>query len=163
MIEPLFDWARFAPAERAVIAFAVRNDEILLIHKKRGLGAGKINGPGGRIEPGETAEQAAIRETREEVGVRIRDLTEAAILEFAFLDGYHLAVHVFLAGRAEGTPVETDEAVPFWVRLTEIPYDRMWQDDQYWLPHVLGGSYVSGRFVFDGDSMLSSRLDVRER
>jgi 8-oxo-dGTP diphosphatase len=49
------DWSVWQPTERANLCFVTRGDEVLLIHKKRGLGAGKINGPGGRIEPGETA------------------------------------------------------------------------------------------------------------
>ena len=49
------DWSTWQPHERANLCFVVRGEEVLLIHKKRGLGAGKINGPGGRIEPGETA------------------------------------------------------------------------------------------------------------
>ena len=61
------DWATWEPDDRATLLFVIRGGEILFIHKKRGLGAGKINGPGGRIEPGETPEQAAIRETEEEL------------------------------------------------------------------------------------------------
>ena len=52
-----------------MILFVLDGDQILLIDKKRGLGHGKVNGPGGRLEPGESAYQAAVRETREEVGL----------------------------------------------------------------------------------------------
>jgi 8-oxo-dGTP diphosphatase len=160
--EVLHDWTTFTPKERAVIAFARRDGEILLIHKKRGLGAGKVNGPGGRIEVGETPIQAAVRETHEEVGVRIRNPVQHATLHFYFMDGYSLTVYVFVTYDFDGTPVETDEANPFWTRLDAIPYQSMWADDAYWLPEVLAGRYVEGRFVFDDDSMLSSRLDVRD-
>lgn len=156
-----FDWSRFHPTERAVIAFALRDGQILLIHKQRGLGAGKINGPGGRIEPGESARDAAIRETREEVGIDLADPTERATLHFAFRDGYLLTVYVFLARAFSGEPVETEEAIPFWVALDAVPYDRMWADDEHWLPLVLDGAYVEGRFEFDGDSMLWKELRTR--
>ncbi len=56
------DWTRWIPKERATLLFVVRDGQILLIHKKRGLGAGKINGPGGRLDPGETPEICAVRE-----------------------------------------------------------------------------------------------------
>ncbi|MGA1129362.1 MAG: NUDIX domain-containing protein, partial [Chthoniobacterales bacterium] len=55
------DWSVWQPTERANLCFVTRGDEVLLIHKKRGLGAGKSHGPGGRIEPGETAAEAAVR------------------------------------------------------------------------------------------------------
>ncbi len=64
-----FDWSTWTPTEEATLLFAFDGGgRVLLIHKKRGLGKGKINGPGGRLEAGETPVQAAVRETREEVG-----------------------------------------------------------------------------------------------
>ena len=60
------DWPLWQFTEHAVLCFIVDGDRILLIHKKTGLGAGKVNGPGGRIEPGESPLQAAVRETEEE-------------------------------------------------------------------------------------------------
>jgi 8-oxo-dGTP diphosphatase len=81
----LIDWQEWAPTERAVLCFVRRDGELLLIRKKRGLGAGKVNGPGGRIEDGESAEQAAVRETFEEVGVRPLRVSEAGELAFVRL------------------------------------------------------------------------------
>jgi 8-oxo-dGTP diphosphatase len=63
------DWNSWIPRERANLCFILRHGRVLLIRKKRGLGAGKINGPGGKIEAGESALASAIRETQEEVGV----------------------------------------------------------------------------------------------
>ncbi|MBT4161861.1 MAG: NUDIX hydrolase, partial [Gammaproteobacteria bacterium] len=44
------DWENWEPEEVATLLFVVRDGRVLLIRKKRGLGAGKINGPGGRLE-----------------------------------------------------------------------------------------------------------------
>ena len=63
------DWTSWVPVEKATLLFVLRDGQILLIHKKTGLGAGKINGPGGRIDPGETPRQCAIREVQEELCV----------------------------------------------------------------------------------------------
>ena len=76
------DWPNWKPTEYANLCFVIRDGQILLIRKKRGLGAGKINGPGGRLEAGETAEQAAIRETQEEIGVTPTGLDHAGELFF---------------------------------------------------------------------------------
>ena len=56
------DWKNWIPRERANLCFIVKGGRVLLIRKKRGLGAGKVNGPGGKIEPGETSMESAIRE-----------------------------------------------------------------------------------------------------
>ena len=56
------DWSAWSAVDRATLLFVIRDGQILLIRKKRGLGAGKINGPGGKLDPGETWRAAAIRE-----------------------------------------------------------------------------------------------------
>jgi 8-oxo-dGTP diphosphatase len=148
------DWAEWTPTDVATLLFVVRGGEVLLIHKKRGLGAGKINAPGGRLEPGEHPLDAAIREVREEVCVTPLGADERGELSFQFTDGYGLHVHVFLACDLAGEPRETAEAIPFWAPLDRIPYEQMWADDAIWLPLLLAGNRFGGRFVFEGDVML---------
>lgn len=134
---------------------------MLLINKKRGLGAGKVNGPGGKCEVGESPEEAAIRETEEEVGLMPRSVDERGRLLFQFADGYSLDVALFLSGEFEGTLRETDEALPFWSHRDAIPYERMWADDTLWLPRLLAGDQVFGRFLFDGDRMVDYAVSLR--
>src|SRR6187431_3003101 len=100
------DWASWQPQERATLLFVIRDGQILLIRKKRGLGAGKVNGPGGRIEPGETPEQAAVREVQEEIGVTPLHLENRGLLRFQFIDGYSLNCIVFLARDFTGELIE---------------------------------------------------------
>lgn len=151
-----FDWCAWKPTEEATLMFVFDDqDQVLLIHKKRGLGQGLINGPGGRLEPGETPEQAAVRETIEEVGVHVADPVFCGTLRFHFIDGYNLMGHIFKSYQWEGEPIETAEALPQWFRLDAIPYERMWADDRYWFPLLLNDQTFEGRFVFDGEMMLS--------
>ena len=154
------DWPNWKPTEYANLCFVIRDGQILLIRKKRGLGAGKINGPGGRLEKGETAEQAAIRETQEEIGVTPTGLEYVGELFFQFLDGYKLHVAVFAASGCEGELIETDEATPIWTDIERIPYDEMWQDDPYWLPLVLKRERFRGYFVFDVDRLLNHQMKL---
>ena len=156
------DWATWQPTEYANLCFIMRDGQILLIRKKRGLGAGKINGPGGRIEKGETALAGAIRETQEEVGVTPLEVEQVGELFFQFLDGYKLHVAVFAAGGSAGELRETDEATPMWVDVAKIPYTEMWQDDPHWLPLVLRRKRFRGYFVFDGEQLLGHRIEHAE-
>lgn len=150
------------PIEESVLCF-VRNrlhKQVLLIHKKTGLGAGLINAPGGRIKENETPEQAAVREAREEVGIRVKNLSYSGVLCFQFTNGHSIRGYVFQTETWLGEPSETTEAAPFWCDESSIPYDKMWADDMLWLPQLLAGRYFSGRFVFDDQRAVSMSLDV---
>lgn len=152
------DWQDWQPQERATLCFVVRAGQILLIRKKRGLGAGKMNGPGGRLEPGETAAQAAIRETEEELGITPLDLSFRGELYFQFADGYSLQCSVFTAKDHAGEPIETDEAIPHWTPLDRIPYEEMWADDALWMPGMLAGRKFHAFFHFDGENLLQQEI-----
>ena len=144
---------------RATLLFIRRGQEVLLMRKKRGLGAGKMNGPGGKIDPGETPAECAVRETREELCVTAFDPDHRGTLRFQFTDGLAIQCEVFTATRFEGDPEETEEGAPFWCAIDAIPYDQMWADDPHWLPGVLAGKRFESWFVFEGESMLFHRID----
>lgn len=154
------DWPTWKAVDLATLLFVIQDGQILLIRKKRGLGAGKINGPGGRMEEGETELECAVREVQEEVGVTATGVTEHGELLFQFVDGYSIHVWVFRAEGHRGQVIETDEAVPLWFPLDAIPYDEMWADDRVWLPLLLERRRFHGRFIFDGDTMVDHEVTV---
>jgi len=155
------NWAIWQPRVRTTLLFIVREGKILLIRKKRGFGAGKINGPGGKVDSDETPLQSALRETFEELGVTPRDSEQRGELHFQFRDGHSLHCVVFLAQDFKGQPRETDEAAPLWTPLDAIPYDKMWADDRYWLPLLIRGARFTGFFEFDGEQLLHHKVVVR--
>ena len=146
------------------ITYVLQHERLLLIEKKRGLGAGKVNAPGGRLDPGETPAEAAARELTEEVGLQVvGPLERRAEHRYQFVSGLRLHLHAFVATSVTGTVIETDEAAPFWVNRAEVPLDRMWADNALWVPRVLAGEHAVGRFVFEGDAMLDHTLEVAPR
>jgi 8-oxo-dGTP diphosphatase len=155
------DWQTWGAHDPATLVFVVKNGSVLLIRKKRGLGAGKINGPGGRLNPGESPLDCGIREVREELHITPLGLRKAGENRFQFTDGYSTHVHVFTAADHDGEPTETEEAVPLWVPTHAIPYDEMWEDDYLWIPLLLSGRYFEGRYLFDGDVMLDHDLQIQ--
>jgi 8-oxo-dGTP diphosphatase len=159
---PPIDWNQWVPGIHATLMFIVREGRILLIEKKRGHGAGKINGPGGKIDPGETPLESAIRETQEELLITPLAPLKLGELHFHMSDMPHIICHVYRAENFTGTPTETEEAVPIWFQIADIPYDRMWEDDRYWLPQLLEKRSFEGRFSFDGDRMLSKEVLLKD-
>lgn len=154
------DWLHWEAKVFATLLFIIKEDQILLIHKKRGLGAGKVNAPGGHVEPGETPMEGAIREVQEEVCVTPLNIRKCGELYFQFKDGLSMKGFVFSATDFEGVPQETDEALPFWSSIHKIPFNQMWEDDQYWIPLMLEQKYFEGKFIFDGDQMLDHQITI---
>ena len=140
------DWE---PSERATLVYLARGDSVLLIRKLRGHGEGKVNAPGGRIEAGESAKACAIREVREEVGIRVQALALRALLRYDDpTEGLAMAGYAFVSSDFRGAHARTAEADPFWCRMDEIPYDEMWENDRIWLPRVLRGERIRADFRF---------------
>lgn len=143
------------PKKKKVLTLCIihQDSKILLGMKKKGFGEGRWNGFGGKVEEGETIEQAALREVHEEAGIKALDLNKVGIIDFEFEnDPKILEVHIFSATKFSGEPVESDEMKPQWFSVDKIPYDQMWSDDIYWLPLLLQGIKFRGTFLFDKPS-----------
>ena len=172
-------------ATEATLCHPIVDGELLFIRKQRGLGAGKLVGPGGKVEAGETVREAARREVREELRVTPVGVEKRGEFDFHFRDSEaerndasehasgdaasdgivaddSMHVHVFAADAIEGEPEATEEAVPEWHRADELPYDEMWSDDRVWLPHLIAGETFRGEFVLsdDGESLVSYEMDI---
>ena len=139
---------------------------VLLGYKKRGFGAGKYTGIGGKIELGETVRAAAVREMREETGVVMssRDLVDAGHLTFYFpaRPKWSLTTRIFVGRRWQGEPTETGEIRPVWFEIDHLPFDAMWDDATYWYPYVLENKCVRATFTFSTDckTVAASQIEI---
>jgi 8-oxo-dGTP pyrophosphatase MutT (NUDIX family) len=136
--------------------------EVCLAMKKRGFGAGRWNGVGGKVNEGESIEEGAVREAAEEISVKIKDLKKIACISFVFPHNSLLdqLVHVYFTENWEGEPQESEEMNPKWLNVSDIPYSEMWPDDIFWLPRVLRGELIKARFVFgEGDTIKDQEVE----
>ncbi|MBX4205272.1 MAG: 8-oxo-dGTP diphosphatase [Candidatus Doudnabacteria bacterium] len=131
------------------------NSQILLGFKKRGFGAGRWNGFGGKLKPGEDLLTACRRELLEESGLTAIECEKKAIMHFRFMDDTdEIEVHLFEVKEFTGEPVETEEMRPQWFYKNEIPFDKMWPDDRFWFPYFLEGKNFEGQFFFRDQNKL---------
>ena len=145
------------------LVYLFKENKVLLAMKKRGFGVGKLNGVGGKLEPGETILQAAVRETREEIDVALEeaDLKKVAVINFKFLEESggvkeEQDVHVFFAHKFSGEPTETEEMKPEWFLISEAPFEKMWEDDKHWLPLTLAGRTLKARAEFTPENKIKT-------
>lgn len=155
------------PLPQVCVVYLLRTDErgvrqVLLGRKKAGLGEGNFVGLGGKLEPGESPTDAAVREVEEESGVRVHpsDLQPRGLLKYYFphRESWSQQSHVFVCERWQLHPSESDELNPEWFDVSSIPLGEMWDDARFWLPGVLDGGTVQRSFTFGAD--LASVVDA---
>jgi 8-oxo-dGTP diphosphatase len=148
------------------MAFYRRGGEILIPLKKRGHRHGLNHAVGGKLETGETHVQALVRESREEVGLIPMNYWLVAELDYTKNDGddpWHIHHRVYICDEWEGEAVETESMKPEWYAVENIPYDNMWQDNEFWLPQILAGNKVYGEFSYDyEEKLLSHNVEITD-
>ena len=142
-----------------------QHPRVLLGMKKRGFGAGRWNGFGGKVLPDETIEKSLIREVEEEAGIKLEDIQKVGFMEFEFAkNGEIVEVHVYKAEKFIGEPMESEEMKPQWFSTSTIPFAEMWPDDIFWLPIVLKGSGVRASFTFgENDVITQQQVETVDR
>lgn len=139
-----------------------KDNKVLLAMKKRGFGVGWWNGYGGKISEGETTEEAAARELKEESGIIVKLQKERGVIEFYFQGTDKIIeMHIFEVTKYEGEPIETEEMKPQWFFKDKIPYEKMWSGDREWIPLYLQGKYFEGRITYDAEGKNILDTEIR--
>lgn len=147
------------------LCLAYEHPYILLAMKKRRFGAGRWNGYGGKVEEKESVEESAIREIKEESGIKVSRLEKMGIIDFEFQEnpGDILEVHFFHILDYKGEAIETEEMRPKWFDIENLPYNEMWPDDRYWMPIFLRGEKFKGKIYFkDKNTILEEKIRIVE-
>lgn len=137
------------------LALIMDGDNVLMGQKKRGFAKGTFNGIGGKQDPGETIEQAMIRETQEEIGVTPTNPKLVGNLDFQNInykgERVNINLSVYLCDGYLGEIKETDEMIPYWFNKNHLPFEQMLPDDILWFPLAFEGEYFKGTITYDND------------
>jgi 8-oxo-dGTP diphosphatase len=143
----------------ATLCYVRRDGRTLMIHrvkKANDIHAGKWNGLGGKLNPGETPEECAVREIFEESGLRVSNPQLKGLLTFpAFTDDEDWYVFVFLVKDFEGELIESPEGNLCWVEDAELTNLNLWEGDPIFLPWLEKPGIFSGRFIYKDGKLVS--------
>ena len=115
----------FAPIQ-CVGVICFRGDDVLLIQRGTAPRKGEWSIPGGRIEPGESQEQAALRELSEETGVTATLACKVEMIPARF-EGKNYHLHDYAAKWTSGEPRAGDDAaLATFVPVSDIQSFGMW-------------------------------------
>lgn len=141
----------------------LKGDRMLLKLATRGISIGKWNGPGGKMEGGESPEECVRREVLEETGLTVGRIRRHGTISF-FMDGkrkLNIIVHVFSTSDFRGRIRSTEEGELRWFRTAALPWEEMWYDDRYWIHLMLAGSAFDARFYFDRGNKVVTEYEIR--
>jgi len=143
----------------ATLCYVKRDGKTLMLHrtkKENDIHEGKWNGLGGKFEQGESPEECAIRELREESGLVVRNPKLAGVLTFPkFARGEDWYVFVFIVTDFSGELIDSPEGDLEWIDDGEIMNLNLWEGDSLFIQWMLEGKFFSGKFEY-ADGRLAS-------
>jgi 8-oxo-dGTP diphosphatase len=129
------------------------------IKKADDMHAGKWNGLGGKLEPGETPEECAVREIKEESGLVVTKPELKGLLTFpAFAKDEDWYAFVFVAREFEGELIDSPEGVLQWVDDAELFKLNLWEGDKIFLPWLERPGFFSGKFIYRDGKLIDHQV-----
>lgn len=146
----------------ATLCYVRQGGKTLMVHrikKVNDIHEGKWNGLGGKFEPGETPEECARREIREESGLEVRELALKGLLTFpAFAHDEDWYAFVFVATGVEGQLIDSPEGTLAWIEDTELPNLNLWAGDRFFLPWLDQPGFFSGKFIYANGAFVEHQV-----
>jgi len=124
------------------LTFLVHGDALLLLRgaPTKRLWAGRLNGLGGHVEPGEGIAESARREVLEETGLHVQDLSLRGLVHVAGMKGVPGVLLFVFVGKAPTRDVTPSrEGHLEWHSLSDLPFEDMVEDLGELLPRILTG------------------------
>ena len=115
---------------KVVAAIILHDNQIFATQRGYGDFKGGWEFPGGKVEPGESPQEALRREIREELSMEIEVGELFVTVEYDY-PAFHLSMDCFLCQIKSGTPVLLEHAAAKWLAPEEL-------DSVAWLPADLG-------------------------
>jgi len=140
-----------------------KQNSTLMIHrvkKENDYHRGKWNGLGGKFEPGESPEECAIREIKEESGLTVDNVRLKGLITFPMFDEVDdWYVFLFVADTFTGKLIDSNEGVLKWIPNEELTKINLWEGDKYFIPWLFGDKFFSAKFIYKKGEYLNHEVN----
>ncbi len=151
------------PAVNSTLIYLERGGEYLMLHrtKKAGdLNRDKWIGVGGKFEPGESPEECALRETREETGLTLTRWRYRGLVTFVSDRWATEYMHLFTADAWTGALKSCDEGELAWIKKETLLSLPLWAGDKIFLRLLDGDApFFSLKLRYEGEALVSAVLN----
>lgn len=147
----------------ATLCYVQKDENTLMLYrnkKENDYHEGKWNGLGGKFELGESPEDCAKREIKEEAGLTVLEMRLKGFITFPMFDGkddWH--VFLFVIDKFEGELIDSPEGDLEWIpnnKLTEI---NLWEGDKHFIPWLFEEKFFSAKFIYENGDFISHEVN----
>ena len=111
---------------------------------------GKWNGLGGKFEIGETPEECAVRELKEEAGLTVKSLKLKGFITFPLFDGKEdWYVFLFVIDKFDGDLIDSPEGKLEWIDNNKLLELNLWDGDKIFIPWLFQEKFFSAKFNYE--------------
>lgn len=152
----------------ATLVYLRKDNKTLMMHrvkKENDMHKDKWNGLGGKVENGESPEECAIREVKEETNLDIKKPILKGILTFPnnIATGETWYVFVYTAYDFEGEILEDKDAREGkleWISNDKLLNLPIWEGDKLFIPLLDKHGIFSAKFRYSGDELVQKDIHI---
>lgn len=146
----------------ATLCYVMDGNKTLMLYrnkKENDYHEGKWNGLGGKLDPGETPEECAIREVKEESGLSVRNPILKGLITFPLFDGKDdWYVWTFVFKEFEGNLIESPEGHLEWIPNDKLIDLNLWDGDKIFIPWLFKDNCFSAKFTYANGKYVSHNV-----
>lgn len=147
----------------ATLCYVQKDGKTLMLYrnkKENDYHEGKWNGLGGKFEPGESPEDCAIREIKEEAGLNVKSLKLKGFITFPMFDGKEdWYVFLFVIDDFEGELIDSPEGMLKWIPNDELEKLNLWEGDKIFIPWLFQDKFFSAKFNYENGKFIDYQVD----
>ena len=145
------------------LCYIEKDGKYLMLHrvkKENDLNHDKWVGIGGKFEKGETPEEACLRESFEETGLTLKNLSYRGLVTFVSNQWGTEYMHLFHSNSFEGDLKECDEGNLEWVEKSMVYELPLWAGDKIFLKLLERDiPFFSLKLVYEGEKLINAVLN----